>query len=189
MVTAAGEPFEILVVCTGNICRSPAGEVLLQDALGPSVRVRSAGTGALVGRAVDPQMASLLQSDKLDHAGFRARQLAEDELRGAGLVLAMDLDHRSAIVELAPATVRRTFTLLEFADIVGQLDPSALAGRQTPVDRLQALVPLATAARGRTRHDAAVEVPDPYRQSQQQFEHSYGLIRGAVDTIAGVVNP
>ncbi|GAB3624535.1 hypothetical protein GCM10027418_26200 [Mariniluteicoccus endophyticus] len=42
------------MVCTGNICRSPAGHLLLQRYLGDSVEVTSAGTHALVGQPVDP---------------------------------------------------------------------------------------------------------------------------------------
>ena len=54
------ELFSILAVCTGNVCRSPAVERLLASKLGPTVRVSSAGTHALVGHPISEPMAALL---------------------------------------------------------------------------------------------------------------------------------
>ena len=53
-------PFSILVVSTGNVCRSPAAERLLQQRLGPTVTVESAGTFGLVGEPIAAPMAQLL---------------------------------------------------------------------------------------------------------------------------------
>lgn len=171
-------PFRILTVCTGNICRSPAAELLLQAGLGPSVLVGSAGTGALVGRPVDPSMAALLQRDGVSVDGFAARQLTEAQVREADLILAMSLEHRARVVDLAPSAVRRTFTLLEFARIVSSLPlPDTVVG-ESMAGRLRALLPLATQARS-SAGDAAAEwdVPDPYQQSHEEFSLAYRLIK------------
>ena len=181
------QPFRILTVCTGNICRSPAAELLLQAALGESIQVESAGTGALVGRGIDPGMAELLQADQISSGEFVARQLTSEHIRGADLVLAMTREHRAAVVELVPAAVRRTFTLLEFGRVIKVL-PSVEAMDPTPAGRLRALLPAATQARSSASGSQDEwDIPDPYRQDAEAFETAYTLILGATDTIAARV--
>src|SRR4051795_10625813 len=66
----------VLMVCTGNICRSPMAQVLLEQALrkrGFDVRVESAGLGALVGRGADPMAMQLMEKRGLDLKTHRAR--------------------------------------------------------------------------------------------------------------------
>ncbi|HEX8508433.1 MAG TPA: hypothetical protein VF635_02900, partial [Propionibacteriaceae bacterium] len=77
----------ILLVCTGNICRSPVAERLLRANLDSSVRITSAGTYAVVGSAIEPRMAALLRGAGADADGFAARQLTVDHVRSADLVL------------------------------------------------------------------------------------------------------
>ena len=101
----------VLVVCTGNICRSPMGEVLFRARAGESVVVRSGGTGALIGHAVDETAAAVLQVHGLDASEHRARQLDRELLRWAQLVLVMENYHRDE-VQAMDATVRgKTFLL------------------------------------------------------------------------------
>jgi protein-tyrosine phosphatase len=199
-VTSPGDPapFQVLTVCTGNICRSPAVERLLAvgldarypggptDGAGATVVVSSAGVGAVVGAPVSPSMAVLLERAGVDAGGFRARQLTPDMLRTSDLVLALTRRHRSAIVELFPGAVRRTFTLRELARLASHVDPAALPSGPgvTPAVRLRALVPLAAAQRGR-----AVAVPgdddvvDPYGAGDAAYALSYGQLAPAVATL------
>src|SRR5215217_202434 len=94
------EPFSILAVCTGNVCRSPAVERLLATKLGPTVTVRSAGTHALVGHPISDPMAALLLDSGIEPAPFEARRLSEHMLTEADLVLTMTRDQRGLVVEL-----------------------------------------------------------------------------------------
>ena len=121
------DPFRILCVCTGNICRSPATERLLAYALGTTVDVASAGTYPLIGRSISPPMDTLIAGAGADPDGFLARGVTAALLQEADLVLAMTRDHRRAI-EMAPAVVRRSFTLREFARLVAAIDPATLPG-------------------------------------------------------------
>jgi len=94
------QPASVLVVCTGNICRSPAAELLLADRLGgdSGITVASAGVRGLVGEPISKPMAELLQADGIDPGVFRARYLREADVRGASLVLVMTRAHRSHAV-------------------------------------------------------------------------------------------
>jgi len=107
----ADAPLEILVVCTGNICRSPLAAALLQSQLGPpelsSVRVRSAGTSALEGSPPVQSMIEIASEWGLDLSEHRARQVTEEILRGADLILAAEPIHRDMIVEAAPWLKKR----------------------------------------------------------------------------------
>ncbi len=178
--------FSILTVCTGNICRSPAVERLLARGLGETVLVTSAGTRATVGGPVSAPMVPLLVAAGVSVDGFTARQVTEQMVRDADLVLPLTRAHRSAVVELAPAAVRRTFTLRELARLAVAVDPAALPPG-TPADRLRALVPLAAARRGLVPATAADDdVVDPYGRGDAVYARSFGLIEPAVRAIVAV---
>lgn len=92
----------VLVVCTGNICRSPLAEAWLQGAWGAAAQVESAGTGALVGHAADPFAIQVAALSGLDLSSHRARQVDLKMLRTADLVLAMEASHRDFLIRMAP---------------------------------------------------------------------------------------
>jgi protein-tyrosine phosphatase len=200
--THLAAPVRVLVVCTGNICRSPAVERLLAAGLGaayqghgsagglaPAIEVGSAGTGALVGHPMTDEMAALVAGQGVDPRGFAARQLAPGMVTAADLVLTLTRRHRSAVVELVPAAVRRTFTLRELARLAADVDPATLPGANaTTADRLRALVPLAAAQRGRSAHRPADDdVVDPYRGDAALYRTSFGQLLPAVETIVATV--
>ena len=89
----------ILIVCIGNICRSPMAEGLLKQALTASGKgdclVSSAGLGALIGRPPDKKACQLMLEKDLDISGHRARQLNKDMIRKADLVLVMESSHKA----------------------------------------------------------------------------------------------
>ncbi len=90
----------VLVVCVGNICRSPIGEALLANRLKvkhPSVKVSSAGLGALVNHPADPTALALMQARSIDISQHRARQVTQDILFASDLVLTMTTEQQQQI--------------------------------------------------------------------------------------------
>ncbi|MBC2681169.1 low molecular weight protein-tyrosine-phosphatase [Corynebacterium anserum] len=88
---------QITVVCTGNICRSPMGDVMLNKALKeqgiPDVVVNSCGLGGWhVGDSADPRAVRELQSCGYDGTRHVAAQIGDDHLE-ADAFLAMDRGH------------------------------------------------------------------------------------------------
>jgi protein-tyrosine phosphatase len=177
------EPFSILAVCTGNVCRSPAAERLLANKLGPTVIVSSAGTHALVGHPISDPMAALLTDSGIEPDSFEARRLSENMLKEADLVLTMTRAQRGLVVELWPAAVRRAFTLREFARLLSLVDPATLPAG-SPAERLRAAMPLAAAGRGRQQMSPEEDdVVDPFRLSNAVYAASFAQITSAVDAI------
>ena len=177
----------ILVVCTGNVCRSPAIERLLAAQLPLSVQVISAGTGALVGYPIDPPMAQLLAARGISPAGFAARDLTPDLIWSASLILAAAREHRSGVVRLVPAAVHRTFTLLEAARIAATIDFSDLDNDE----RIIEFAGLAAGRRGLVRADSARvdadDIPDPYRRRMSVYRKVYATIEDATWRFARAV--
>ncbi|HBR4986189.1 TPA: protein tyrosine phosphatase [Klebsiella pneumoniae] len=91
----------ILVVCTGNICRSPIGERFLKQAL-PEMKISSAGTGALVGHAADSSAIQVAEKKGLSLDGHLAQQFSVSLAREYDLILAMDKTHIEYIGSVAP---------------------------------------------------------------------------------------
>lgn len=105
----------ILVVCTGNICRSPVAAAMLAAAL-PSRQIESAGLGALVGQGVEPTAHRLGEADGLDLADHQAQQLTAGMLHTADLVLVMSEGQRRAAGEIAPEALGKTMLLGRWLD-------------------------------------------------------------------------
>ncbi|VYU74462.1 low molecular weight protein-tyrosine-phosphatase Wzb [Metakosakonia massiliensis] len=92
---------KILVVCVGNICRSPTAERLLRKYL-PELTVDSAGLGALVGKGADAQAVSVAGKNALSLEGHCARQISASMCREYDLILVMEKRHIAALCEIAP---------------------------------------------------------------------------------------
>ncbi|MDX6021773.1 low molecular weight protein-tyrosine-phosphatase Wzb [Scandinavium sp. V105_16] len=92
---------KILVVCVGNICRSPTGERLLKNYL-PSLHVDSAGLGALVGKGADDSAASVAAIHNISLDGHCARQISGKMCREYDLILTMEKRHIARLCEIAP---------------------------------------------------------------------------------------
>lgn len=110
----ANAPFfkRILVVCVGNICRSPTAEHLLRAALGDAgCTVSSAGLGALVGKPIEPTALAVLERRGHAPQPHAARQLTEALLADADLVLVMEQGHLREITRIAPQARGKTFLL------------------------------------------------------------------------------
>ncbi len=92
----------ILVLCTGNICRSPTGEYLLRKELGEDYTVKSAGLGALVDFPADSMAAAVAAKNGIDLSPHRAIQVTMDMLKWADLVLVMEAGQKSELLNKYP---------------------------------------------------------------------------------------
>jgi len=128
-------PFVVSFVCTGNICRSPMGEVVLRDllereGLADRVEVVSAGTGDWhVGGPADPRAVSTLRQFGLDGESHRAQQFVRDTFAEVDLVLALDRGHEDVLRRLAPTEEDRAKVRL-----LRSFDPAAVAAGELEVD-------------------------------------------------------
>jgi protein-tyrosine phosphatase len=104
---------KIIVLCTGNICRSPIAEIILKEALqSKNITVFSAGIAALVGSPADPKSVEIvLQKHGLDLSGHRAQQVNSAMLRNADLILALDQTHKTWTLANHPHLTGRVFKL------------------------------------------------------------------------------
>ncbi|GKV82508.1 protein-tyrosine-phosphatase [Pectobacterium carotovorum subsp. carotovorum] len=97
----------VLVVCVGNICRSPTGERLLKQAL-PSKKISSAGLGALVGKPADATATDVANQHKLSLDGHEAQQLTSALCRQYDLILVMEKGHIDGVCRIAPEVRGKT---------------------------------------------------------------------------------
>ncbi len=104
----------VLVICVGNICRSPMAEGLLRQAL-PRHTVSSAGLGALVGQPADPIAIELMQAAGVDITAHRARQLRGELMAETDLVLVMELEHQRHLEREYPLLCGKIFRLCEYS--------------------------------------------------------------------------
>ncbi len=191
----------VLVVCTGNVCRSPYIERRLAQMLGDTGLVASsAGTRAMVGAPIEPGSVELLEQAGADAAGFASRQLTPAILAEADLVVAATQRHRSDAVALNPRVLRRTFTLGELADLLADTDLStaaaealadasdtsdASAGSPGPTPWVTRVAEAARDRRGFVRARPAEEsdIPDPYGRGAE----AYALMGAAIEDVLPVV--
>lgn len=183
-------PLRILAVCTGNICRSPAAELLLAHHLGGSgIEFTSAGTGAVVGAGISQTVGALLEQRGIDPWGHRARSLTAADVSAATIVLGLTREHRAAAVALAPAVLRRAFTLREFARIGDRVatELSEELGRvgEDPAGRLHLLAASAPHFRSIGEDD----IDDPWHRGRATNVRVVNEIDTAVSAILGVLRP
>lgn len=190
---------EILLVCTGNVCRSPLAEQLLAHRLAAvGLTVSSAGTRGLRSAPMTAEAARLAIEFGVpvgEPARHRSRRLDEEMVDRADLVLTMTRDQRHEVAELVPARIRSTFTVREFARIAGFVPRESLisAAREAgsdPALRLRAVGRLLATDRGLVPGPVTPEdddVIDPYGRSWETYRRSADQLRPALEVVAAVV--
>ncbi|WP_193039061.1 low molecular weight protein-tyrosine-phosphatase [Pseudoalteromonas nigrifaciens] len=132
----------VLVVCAGNICRSPTAEYVLKAKLeGKNITVSSAGLTALEGKGADATAKKIAQAHGINMDPHQGRQLTSQLIAQNSVILVMEQRHLNDLHSQYPEARGKTFLLGKWID--------------------------------------NTEIPDPYRQSQEAFEHVYTLIDSA----------
>ena len=105
----------ILVVCVGNICRSPMAEALLKQRY-PNKNINSAGVGALVGHPADPAALEIMNDQQLDVTNHVAKQIDESLAKKADIIFTMSDGQTKWIEERWPFCRGKTFKLGHWKD-------------------------------------------------------------------------
>ncbi|MEN8650903.1 protein-tyrosine-phosphatase [Streptomyces sp. 21So2-11] len=195
----ASDTFRILHVSTGNVCRSPITERLtrhaLSDRLGArlcdGLLVESAGTWGHEGAPMEANAAAVLADFGADATGFIGRELLDEHVIRADLVLTATRDHRSQVISMGHSAGLRTFTLKEFTRLVRAIDPATLPDpiEDGVVARARALVRAAAALRGWLLAPSveADEVYDPYGAPITFFRSIGDEINTALDPVVTAI--
>ena len=171
---------KILVVCVGNVCRSPLAERLLQqrlDALAPGwAEVTSAGTHGRTAAPMERHAAAELVRLGGDPEGHESRRVTAPMTSDVDLLLTLTRDLRTEVLGLSPRLLKRAFTLSELAAIA---DSGAVEVDDRPAT--QDLV--RRAASHRSVAVDAEDVPDPIGRGDEVHREVADLIAAHVDRI------
>lgn len=187
-----GGHFEVLIVCSANVCRSPIAAILLerwatQAGQAAEFSVRSAGVSAFPGDPLCPQAARSLDLDPFAHT---AQELTPQLLIDADLVLAADREVRGATARMMPSRRPRLFTLRQASALGMALAPLIAEGGipdgapplpDDPTARLSWLVDEFDAARGllAARPEREADIAD--RHGPAPHGEAFAEVAGAVD--------
>jgi protein-tyrosine phosphatase len=187
----------ILVVCTGNICRSPMAEGFLRDALGRRLGegapgVSSAGTAGWEGSPAMPDSVDAAREFDVDISEHRGRRLTIQMAREADLLLCMSTEHRDAIGSAASDLMARAFTLKELVRLLDAQPGSEAEGLVAKLDAADAARRSGAAPRSRDDDvaDPLGQPPEAYRAIAWELHEWIGRLvdglYGPIDRAGGV---
>ncbi len=171
----------LLLVCTGNTCRSPMAEGFLREALRragqESARVSSAGISARDGGVANPDAVRAAAELGVEISGHRTRAFRAEEALEADAVMAMTVAQREVLRRRVPEAAPRTFTLKELVLL--------LEGLPAPVPRDPvARVAAAAALRGSVPTPPDTDVPDPVGLSYEAHRAVAWELQGWCERLA-----
>ena len=181
----------VLLVCTGNVCRSPLAELLLRRTFAdcPGLEFASAGTAALTDGGMPAPACDVAEGWGIARDRAEAhvpRQLTEQLIADFDVVLALTREHRAAVVRLLPRANRFTFTLPEAARLLESAAHTSAPLPRTVAELLEAM----RAERGYApmpADPADDDVIDPYLRPPDVYARSAAQISDAVQRIAAVL--
>jgi protein-tyrosine phosphatase len=163
----------ILIVCTGNVCRSPMAEGFLRAALErppfQSPVIASAGIVGWAGSSAVPEAIAVAAERGIDISRHVARRLLRAHITAADLIVAMAVEHRDAIVGAVPEAGSRSFTLKELVRLLEALPP--FPSSDTPRAELRERVATAADMRcqGFEGNPRDEDLVDPIGMSMETF--------------------
>lgn len=178
----------VLFVCTGNICRSPMGELMTQLFLPPGeVSANSAGTHGLDAHPIDPSSGRLMAQDGIDPSGFRSKRLVPELADGSDLILCFEQEHIKGIANLSPRSARKTFLLPDFANACLYCLRNGYVEGDRIQDRCESVMDNASMIRPMLPE--APEIVDPIGKEFPVFEKAHEQIAQAMRMIAVTLLP
>ena len=183
MDAIASAAVKLLIVCTGNLCRSPMASTVLRRVLSEracgGIEVASAGTWADSGLHATSEACAVVADRGMDLTPHRSRPLDLAELRTADLVIAMTSVHLREIASLDSESARKTLLLKELAELSFDEPPSG--------DRRSRLERVLAAKRPEWRR--ALDLDDPMGLPRASYERCLDEIERGVDALATVLCP
>lgn len=177
----------VLVVCTGNLCRSPLAAALLArdlDRAGIAAAVESVGLAAPMGRPTDRKLRRVAAELDVDVGEHLSAPITREHLRWAELILTMTGEQTAQVRTLDPQTEQRSVTLRAAA-----WRARLLARQDVTFGDWVGLLTSDVPAAERAKHDAAYDIADPiggplraYRAMGDEVRH---LVRTLVDRWSG----
>lgn len=172
---------KILMVCTGNLCRSPMAEGIVRHALERSgcseIEVASVGTWAMFGLPAMDEAIETMRGRGIDIEAHRSRGVDPKELKAADVVIAMTSVHRKEILSIAPEVSDRLILLKELVEL-------GLEG-ELPTEAEARVARLLGAARPKWRR--ALDLDDPIGKPIGAYQKTAAEIEVAAEVLVGAL--
>lgn len=168
---------KILLVCTGNTCRSPMAAALLQKILEtqgkycPEIQIASAGLYAYPGSPASPEAVDVMRGYGVDLSTHLSHGVQREELLAAEIVLTMTTGQKAQLVAEFPEVKDKVFVLREF--IAEKLKKEAI-GEGSDRDR----------GRDKTNYD----LPDPFGQNLEVYRRCAALLNEELEALVRVLD-